>query len=112
MHDLPDEAIQELFDKLETAALSYAKAKALRFGLEEQRKITKNQLMLVAEAEGERTITRMERFAYSHVTYKEIVDLLVKAIEDEASKEYACKLVEMRWETFRTLSANMRAARA
>lgn len=108
---LPDEELQQLFDELETAAQLYAKAKANRFGLEEQRKIVKNELMLVAEATGEKTVSRQERFAYSHPTYRGIVAQLVSAIEKEATSEYACKLIEMRWESFRTLSANMRAAR-
>lgn len=109
--NIPDSEIQELFDQLEAASLAYAKAKALRFGLEEQRKITKNQLMLVAEAEGDKTITRQERSAYSNPVYQGIVNRLVAAIEDETGKEYACKLIEMKWDTFRTISANMRAAR-
>lgn len=108
---LPDEEIQQLFDDLEAAAAAFGKAKALRIGKEEARKVTKNELMLVAEANGNHTISKQERFAYSHPTYKQIVKDLVAAVENEAIREYACKIIEMKWETWRSIGANMRAAR-
>lgn len=109
---LPDEELERLFDELRDAAAEYGKAKARRFGLEELRKIRKNQLMVTAEATGAKSRDKQERFAYTHPTYKLVVDDLLDAIETETTAEYRCKLVEMRWESWRTIGANMRAARA
>lgn len=108
---LPDDELERLFEELKAAAADFAGAKARRFGLEEQRKIRKNELMLVAEASGAKSRDRQERYAYTHPTYKLTVDKLLKAIEEEVNAEYAVKLVEMRWESWRSIGANMRAAR-
>jgi len=110
MRFLPDEFVQELMESLESKARVYAKAKANRAGLEEDRKITKNELMMVAEADDVHTITKQERFAYSHPTYRAIVNRLKKAIEDEVNAEYDCKLAELQFEAWRTINANERAA--
>lgn len=107
---LPDDFVQELLEQLEEKGKAYARKKAERTGLEEERKITKNELMNVAEAEDVRTITKQERFAYSHPTYRRIVDRLIKAVEEEALAEYALKLIEMQFEAWRTINANERAA--
>lgn len=111
MRHVPDELVQDLLERLEAASVRYAEAKAERIGLEELRKVTKAELMAVAEAEDVRTITKQERFAYSHPTYGQIVKKLKAAIKREIVEEYACKLVEMEWETWRTVNANQRAAR-
>lgn len=111
MMQLPDEELEELFTALQTAAHEYGVAKAKRIGLEDQRKVTKNQLMLTAEAEGQRSRDKQERFAYTHPQYRHIVDKLVAAIEAEVDAEYACKIIEMRWESWRSIGANMRASR-
>lgn len=108
---LPDEELEALFEELSAAALRYGKAKAARIGLEEQRKIRKNQLMLTAEATGQKSRDKQERYAYTHPTYKATVDKLLNAIEEETDAEYACKIIEMRWESWRSIGANMRAAR-
>lgn len=108
---LPDEYLSDLFDRLEAAAQDYAIAKAERFGLAEHRKILKNQMMMVAEAEGRKSHVAQERFAYTHPTYIQLVDDLTKAIKRETDLEYACKLIEMEWGSQRTHSANLRAAR-
>ncbi|MDH4172121.1 MAG: hypothetical protein OEW90_01850 [Betaproteobacteria bacterium] len=107
---LPDEFVQSLLDNLDTKGKVYARRKAERTGLEEERKITKNELMNVAEAEDVRTITKQERFAYSHPTYRAIVTRLIKAVEEEALAEYELKLIDMQFEAWRTINANERAA--
>lgn len=108
---LPDEYLSALFDRLEEASHKYALAKAKRFGLAEQRKIVKNQLMLVAEAAGHKSHAKMEIHTYTNPIYIALVADLVKAIEEETDLEYACKLVELEFEGWRSHGANMRAAR-
>ena len=107
---LPDEFVQELLDGMETMGRTYALAKARRAGLEEQRKMKKNELMVVAE-EGEdiRQFNKQERFAYSHPAYRAVVDEYVAAVQAEAEAEYALELFRMRFEAWRTVSANDRA---
>lgn len=111
MNVLPDEYVQQLFDELQGAARRHARAKALAEGLREDRKITKAQLMSVAEADGVGSIAARETFAYSHPNYKAIVVKLREAIEQETLSQYECKLIELRFEAWRTISANERAAR-
>lgn len=108
---LPDEYLTELFDKLEEAGHRYALAKAKRFGLAEQRKIVKNQLMMVAEASGYKSHVAQEKAAYTNPVYIKLVEDLVAAIQEETDSEYACKLVEMSFEGWRSVGANLRAAR-
>ena len=108
---LPDEYLSALFDRLEEASHKYALAKAKRFGLGEQRKITKNQLMLVAEAAGHKSHAKQEIHTYTNPIYIALVADLVKSIEDETNLEYECKLIEMEWNSQRTHAANLRAAR-
>jgi len=108
--DLPDTYVQELMEEMESASVLYARAKALAEGLREDRKITKAQLMNVAESEGVAAYSRQEVFAYSHPTYRRIVKDLRQAIEDETLKQYKCKMCELKFEAWRTISANTRAA--
>lgn len=110
MRNLPDDFLQELFDEMETGAQAYAKAAALAEGLREDRKVTKNMLMLVAEAEGTHTITKQERFAYTHPSYRIIIDQLKGAIEAEALTRYKMKMFELRFEAWRSLNSNARIA--
>lgn len=110
MNILPDDFVQALLEEMEQAGQAHALAKARLKGLEEGRKIQKAQLMKVAEATGLTSMTRQESFAYAHPQYKLTVDQLVAAVQDEADKHYAYKLIEVRWESWRTLNANERAA--
>lgn len=111
MRYVPDEEVQALFDDLETAGAAHARAKAAAEGLKEDRKITKSQLMNIAEAEGVRSISQREVFAYSHPTYKAVVAKLVKAIEEEALADYKYRLADVAIQAWRTWSADTRAAR-
>lgn len=106
---LPDEYVQQLIDDLEVASQDYARAKAEADGLRELRKVTKAQLMSVAEAEGNGSIARQEVYAYGHPTYRAILERLRTAIEDETLRQYQCKLAELKFEAWRTISANQRA---
>lgn len=110
MQIIPDEYVQELLDEIEESAAEFAVAKGQTVGLKEGRKIMKAQLMGVAEANGVKSVSKQEQFAYSHPTYRAAVDRLVEAIEREANLEYRCKIVEMKWESWRTLNANARRA--
>ena len=110
MYVLPDEYVQQLMNELDETSQTYAKKKAMAEGLREDRKVTKAQLMSVAEAEGYSSLAKQEVFAYGHPTYKAILDKLRVAIEEEALWSYKCKMCELRFEAWRTISANTRAA--
>lgn len=107
---LPDEFIQECLDDIDKLSVLYATAKAEMEGLREDRKITKSQLMLVAEAEGVKGRDRQEVFAYTHPTYGAIVRRLKVAIRESVRLEYQLKLAELRWESWRSINANQRQA--
>jgi hypothetical protein len=108
---LPDDYIQGVLDDLHDKAAIYGKAKAKRIGLEEQRKITKAQLMKVCEVSQNITsAAHQEREAYAHPTYLSIVKQLEVAVEAEVTAEYDCKLLEMQWESWRSINASLRAA--
>lgn len=111
MRNLPDELVQELLNELQDSGEQHAKAKARMRQLEEQRKIVKAQLMKVGQTVGGLTSgAKLELFAYSHPTYVDLVASLVTAIENEALMDYRRKDAEIRYECWRSLNSNQRAA--
>jgi hypothetical protein len=107
---LPDDFVQALFEEIERAGHEYAMAKAERTGLEEDKKITRSHLMHLAKAEGIAAVTAQEHYAYGHPSYALKIQELKRAVRREVEAEYALKLIDMRFEAWRTLSANERAA--
>jgi len=108
---LPDELVEELLDELQTAGEKHTQAKAAHFQAEQQRRITRAELMNVAKASGQKSFTAQEVYAHSSQLYKDAVDRVFQAILELGNAEYRCKLAEMRWESWRTINANQRAAR-
>lgn len=111
MTRLPDELVEELLNDIEDAGEKHAQAKADRFDAEEQRRITKSELMAVAESIGKRSVAAKEQYAHSTETYKRAVKRAYDAILAEGQADYRMRLAEKRFEAWRTINANMRAAR-
>ena len=99
-----------MLNDMEAAAEAHAAARGRLVYMQERRKILKNMLMAVAEATGERTQTRQERYAYTNPQYTTHIEQLRAAVEDEAYKAGKVKLCEARWESWRSLNASVRAA--
>lgn len=110
MRILPDEYVQELFEKIEKTGNEHARTKGRVAALMEMRKIHKSQLMQVKQACGVTSTAAQEREAYADPTYQEVVDRLVAAIEEEGRAAVAHSLAEKAWESWRTENANQRAA--
>lgn len=111
MAQLPDDLVNQLLENIEELAEPYAKAKALQESLKENRKITKNTLMKMAEVEGIKSHVQQEKFAYLHPQYKLAVNKWIQAIEDEVMAETRFKNAEREWESWRTICANERAVK-
>lgn len=112
MRNLPDELVQEILDELEDAGEQHAKTKARLRHLEEGRKILKAQLMKLGQVTmGLTAVQAREQFAYSYPTYVDHVAAMVLAVENEALMFYRWKRAEIRYEVWRTLSADSRAAK-
>ena len=108
---LPDEYLQEIFDKLEDAGKAHALAKANLIGLSEMIKVHRRELMAIAKAHGIGSRQAQEDAAYSNPVYSKMVADLVAATKSEKELEYARELLKMEWDSFRTRSANSRGNR-
>lgn len=107
---LPDDFVQQCLDDIDSLSVEYATAKAEMEGLREDRKITKAQLMLVAEADGVKGRDRQEVFAYTHPTYLALVRRFKAAIKAAVRLEFQLKVAELRFEAWRSVNANQRQA--
>lgn len=107
---LPDEAVQEMLDEIERSGREHARLRARLESLRELRKITKARLMKLLEEEGISAFAAQERDAYAHPAYQAIVDRMVEAIEQEHNAAVDYAIAEKRWESWRTISADLRAA--
>lgn len=107
---MSEEQKENSLDQLSKLADIWAESKSNRVKLEEYRKITKARLMKQAEAKKPGlAVNAQEREAYAHEEYEKVVLGLVSATELEASSYWRLKEIEMRFETWRTKSANRRA---
>lgn len=107
-----DEPTRKKFGALETIkelAPKYAKAKADRTVIELARKSKKALLMIDAEKAGHKTAVMQERYAYSHPDYKELLDGLHVAIEEEERLRWLIEGARLAIEIWRTKAANARA---
>ena len=109
-YQLPDEAVQAMLEDIERTGRVHAAAKGKTSALTELRKIHKAQLMKVLEANGVKSLAAQTREAYAHPTHQVVVDRLVAAIEEEMNAAVAHSIAEKTWESWRTRSADLRAA--
>lgn len=87
-------------------AKKFAKAKAERVYLEEYRKSLKAMLM---KRSLEETIGAQEREAYAHKEYRDLLDGLKVAVQDEEKLRWDLIAAQARVEIWRTEQANLRA---
>ena len=90
-------------------AEAYAKAKAERVYIEQFRKSKKSLLM---RENVSLPVSAQERDAYAHPAYVQILEALKVAIFEEEKLKLMIKAAEMRFESWRTESANERKEKA
>ena len=104
MHVL-DDALTDALDKVEEYAPLWAKAKKDRVVLEEFKRSKRSELFLQASGS---TVAEKEHWAYAHKDYKDVIEGLGVATEEEGKLLWKLKLAEMKVEVWRTLQANRR----
>jgi hypothetical protein len=100
----PHEAVNYIYKE----SKEYAKAKSERIYLEEFRKSKKALLMKAALEMGYETVSAQEREAYSHPEYIELIKGLSAAAAVEEELRWRLESARMRYEIWRTESANAR----
>lgn len=100
--------IFRVLDYIRDNAPKYAQAKANRVHLEEFRKTRKALCMIDAEKRGHNTAAAQEREAYADPQYREVLDGLKAAIEEEEKLRWMLIAAQAKAEAWRTLSANAR----
>lgn len=101
--------IFKALDFIRDNAPAYAQAKAKRVYLEEYRKTKKALCMRAAESSGVNAISAQERDAYADPEYKQILDGLQVAVEEEERLRWLIVAAQARIEVWRTIEANRRA---
>lgn len=100
----------ESFEDLRQLGHRLAQAEAQRIYLLEFRKSKKAILMTDFElSEPGAPIAKQERYAYSHPDYLELLEGLKEATQISAKLRHEMKVMEMRFETWRTQQATHRA---
>lgn len=100
----------ESFEDLKVLGHRMAQAEAERIYLLEFRKSKKAMLMTDYElAEPGAPIAKQERYAYSHPDYLQLLEGLKEATQISARLRHEMKVMEMRFETWRTQQATLRA---
>lgn len=102
--------IAENFTEIEALGEKYAEAEANRIYLLEYRKSLKAILMTQAEADAPgMALQKQERFAYSNKEYLLLLDGIKAAVYKSAKLRHQIKVMDMRFETWRTKQATLRA---
>jgi len=102
--------IAENFTEIEALGEKYAEAEANRIYLLEYRKSLKAILMSQAEADAPgMALQKQERFAYSHKDYLELLQGIKAAVYESAKLRHQIKVMDTRFETWRTKQATLRA---
>jgi len=100
----------ENFSEIEALGEQYAEAEANRTYLLEYRKSLKAILMTQAESESPgMALQKQERFAYSHKDYIELLEGIKAAVYKSAKLRHQIKVMDTRFETWRTKQATLRA---
>lgn len=98
------------FEELEKLANEYAQAEAERVYLTDFKKSKKALLMQRYETHNKgASIAAQEREAYADVEYSELLDGLKVATEKALSLKFKLDVMKMRFETWRTEQATLRA---
>jgi hypothetical protein len=98
----PHEAVDFIYRN----APKYAQAKAERVYLEEFRKSKKALLM---QASGLGSVAAQEVYAYAHPEYRQNLDGLRTAVEQEETLKWGLIAAQIRADLYRTQSANNRS---
>jgi len=104
----------EWLHQIERLVKAYAKAKAERVYIEQFRKTKKALLMTQAEnldPQKYKSAASQEVYAYGHQEYKEMLESLQIATEEEVKCHWNLKQREWKFEAWRTMQANDRAER-
>jgi hypothetical protein len=100
----------ENFAEIEALGEKYAEAEANRIYLLEYRKSLKAILMSQAEADSPgMALQKQERYAYSHKEYLLLLDGIKAAVYQSAKLRHQIKVMDTRFETWRTKQATLRA---
>ena len=100
----------ENFAEIEALGEKYAEAEANRIYLLEYRKSLKAILMSQAEADNPgMPLQKQERFAYSNKEYLLLLDGIKAAVYQSAKLRHQIKVMDTRFETWRTKQATKRA---
>lgn len=105
-----EEQTEILQQEIRERVAEYAKAKADRVYLEHFRK-SKLAILMKAVQDKFDTAAMQEREARRHPDYLELLDGLREATEKEERTRWELKLLEMKFEGWRTRMANQRAER-
>lgn len=100
----------ESFADLEKVAEQYAEAEAQRVFLTEFKKSKKAMLMQLFEVSDKKmSAAAQEREAYAHHEYVEVIEGLKVATEKALKLKFKMEVMRMRFETWRTKQATLRA---
>jgi hypothetical protein len=103
--------IEKLLNDYRNLGLPYGQAKAKRVYLEEYKKSLLALLMKDAERKGVTSVSGQEREAYSRKEYIDHLGALETSVENEETKRFEIKRIEMEIEVWRTEQANERMER-
>ena len=100
--------IFKALDFIRDNSTAYAKAKAERVYIEQFLKTKKAMLMKLAEIDGAKASATQERDAYAHPEYRQLLEALKEAVEEEERLKWMIVAAQAKVEVFRTLQANAR----
>lgn len=103
---IEDEEIEKALDYLRDSSETCAKWTAEKVYLTEYRKVQKAELMKQSNAS---TAVEREQYAYSHVTYKEMLDTMKEAVYLERKHHFLREAATAKIDAWRTEQSNHRA---
>lgn len=98
---------ESIYDEMGKLASVMAEAKANRVYLTEFRKSKK--ALLMKEADQKLSAVAQEREAYAHPEYQELLEGLKIATKHEELTRYKLKIIEMKFEAWRSKKSTARA---
>lgn len=107
-----DEQLERYFQVYRETGAALAEAKSQRVRFEEARKVVKARLMNEAETEHSiQAVQKQERYAYSHSKYREIIEHLQQAVQEETRLYWEMESLRAEFEAWRSLQASQRYER-
>lgn len=107
----PDEHIQAMLDEIERTGRIHAQAKRYMLALKDQKEIALASVMKILENEGIGALAKQRREALLHPQYAAVLAKYHASIEDEIIARTIAENAGRLFESWRTESANFRAAR-